>query len=42
MKFSIDGLALTRSRFIVVSVLVLAPLVNGCTNSAKSIQFERA
>ena len=41
MKFSIDGLALTRSRFIVVSVLVLAPLVNGCTNSAKSIQFYR-
>jgi uncharacterized lipoprotein YmbA len=41
MKFVIDGLALTRSSFIVVSLLVLASLVNGCTNSAKPIQFYR-
>ncbi len=41
MKFTIDRLVLTRSHFIGMSLLVLAALVNGCTNSAKPIQFYR-
>ena len=41
MKTVIDGLTLTPRGFIVMGLLILALLVNGCTNSTNPIQFYR-